>query len=175
MNRKIIWMQVAAIAVICVFILQDSAWAADAASSSGYLSGYENPDPKPSPVSWWSTLAYLLSLLVIFGFVVVMAYFAARFVGGHFGKSVSRHGGRLLVSLPLGPKSSAVVVEIAGRTFLLVVTETSVSMLAEITDPGEIEALQRESAILPQQQTEGTMFTSQLGTLADFVSRFRKS
>ncbi len=168
------WMQVTALAVICVFILQDSAWAADAASSSGYLSGYENPDPRPSPVSWWSTLAYLLSLLVIFGFVVVMAYFVARFVGGHFGKSVSRHGGRLLVSLPLGPKSSAAVVEIAGRTFLLGVTESNVSMLAEITDPREIEALERESAILPQ-QAEGTMFTSQLGALADFVSRFRKS
>lgn len=168
------WMQVTALAVICVFILQDSAWAADAASSSGYLSGYENPDPRPSPVSWWSTLAYLLSLLVIFGFVVVMAYFVARFVGGHFGKSVSRHGGRLLVSLPLGPKSSVAVVEIAGRTFLLGVTESNVSMLAEITDPREIEALERESAILPQ-QAEGTMFTSQLGALADFVSRFRKS
>ena len=168
------WMQVTALAVICVFILQDSAWAADAASSSGYLSGYENPDPRPSPVSWWSTLAYLLSLLVIFGFVVVMAYFAARFIGGHFGKSVSRHGGRLLVSLPLGPKSSAAIVEIAGRTFLLGVTESNVSMLAEITDPQEIEALERESAMLPQQEA-GTMFTSQLGALADFVSRFRKS
>ena len=168
------WMQVTALAVICVFILQDSAWAADAASSSGYLSGYENPDPRPSPVSWWSTLAYLLSLLVIFGFVVVMAYFVARFVGGHFGKSVSRHGGRLLVSLPLGPKSSAAIVEIAGRTFLLGVTESNVSMLAEITDPQEIESLERESALLPQ-QAEGTMFTSQLGALADFVSRFRKS
>ena len=168
------WMQVTALAVICVFILQDSAWAADAASSSGYLSGYENPDPRPSPVSWWSTLAYLLSLLVIFGFVVVMAYFVARFVGGHFGKSVSRHGGRLLVSLPLGPKSSAAIVEIAGRTFLLGVTESNVSMLAEITDPQEIEALERESAMLPQQEA-GTMFTSQLGALADFVSRFRKS
>ena len=168
------WMQVTALAVICVFILQDSAWAADAASSSGYLSGYENPDPRPSPVSWWSTLAYLLSLLVIFGFVVVMAYFVARFVGGHFGKSVSRHGGRLLVSLPLGPKSSAAVVEIAGRTFLLGVTESNVSMLAEITDPREIEALERESALRPE-QAEGTMFTSQRGALADFVSRVRKS
>ena len=103
-----------------------------------------------------------------------MAYFVARFVGGHFGKSVSRHGGRLLVSLPLGPKSSAAVVEIAGRTFLLGVTESNVSMLAEITDPREIESLERESALLPQ-QAEGTMFTSQLGALADFVSRFRKS
>ena len=167
------WMQVTALAVICVFILQDSAWAADAASSSGYLSGYENPDPRPSPVSWWSTLAYLLSLLVIFGFVVVMAYFVARFVGGHFGKSVSRHGGRLLVSLPLGPKSSAAVVEIAGRTFLLGVTEQNVSLLAEITDREEIEALERTSAALPE-RWEGSLFSSQLGALSDFVSRFRK-
>ncbi|MCI6285144.1 flagellar biosynthetic protein FliO [Selenomonas sp.] len=175
MNKKRM-LEVAAVAALCgfsLFVLPDAGWAADAAGSSGYLSGYENPDPRPSPVSWWSTLAYLVSLLVIFGFVVAMAYFAARFLGGHFGKNVSRHGGRLLVQLPLGPKSSACVVEIAGRTFLLGVTEANVSLLAEITDPGEIEALERVSATLPA-RPDGTLFNTQLGALADFVSRFRK-
>ncbi|WP_294157260.1 flagellar biosynthetic protein FliO [uncultured Selenomonas sp.] len=178
MNKKRM-LEVAAVAALCgfsLFVLPDTGWAADAAGSSGYLSGYENPDPRPSPVSWWSTLAYFASLLVIFGFVVVMAYFAARFLGGHFGKSVSRHGGRLLVQLPLGPKSSACVVEMAGRTFLLGVTEASVTMLAEITDPEEVEALERASATMPlrPEKDVGTLFTSQLGTLADFVARFRK-
>ena len=178
MNKKRM-LEVAAVAALCgfsLFVLPDTGWAADAAGSSGYLSGYENPDPRPSPVSWWSTLSYFASLLVIFGFVVVMAYFAARFLGGHFGKSVSRHGGRLLVQLPLGPKSSACVVEMAGRTFLLGVTEASVTMLAEITDPGEVEALERASATMPlrPEKDVGTLFTSQLGTLADFVARFRK-
>ena len=46
-------------------------------------------------------------------------------------------------------------------------------MLAEITDPGEIEALERVSATLPT-RPDGTLFNTQLGTLADFVSRFRK-
>ena len=175
MKKKDVF-RVAAVAALCsfsLFVLQDAGWAAEAAGSSGYLSGYETPDPKPSPVSWWSTLAYLLSLLVIFGFVVAMAYFAARFLGGHFGKAVSRHGGRLLVQLPLGPKSSVCVVEIAGKTFLLGVTEAQVSLLAEITDAEEIEALERASAALPAKM-DGMMFSSQMGTLADFVSRFRK-
>ena len=86
---------------------------------------------------------------------------------------MSRHGGRLLVQLPLGPKSSACVVEIAGRTFLLGVTEANISMLAEITDPGEIEALERASATLPT-RPDGALFNTQIGALADFVSRFRK-
>ncbi len=46
----------------------------------GYLSGYEEVEPKPTAVSWWSTLAYLLSLVAVFAVVVVMAYFTAKFI-----------------------------------------------------------------------------------------------
>ena len=63
--------------------------------------------------------------------------------------------------------------ELAGRTFLLGVTEQNVSLLAEITDREEIEALERTSAALPE-RWEGSLFSSQLGALSDFVSRFRK-
>ena len=73
--------------VLCILILVFSvlspdclAAAADTAGSGGgYLSGYENTDPKPSQMSWWSTLAYLVSLVAVFAFVVVMAYFASKF------------------------------------------------------------------------------------------------
>ena len=43
-----------------------------------YLSNYEEVEPKPTAVSWWSTLAYLLSLVAVFAVVVVMAYFTAN-------------------------------------------------------------------------------------------------
>ena len=161
------WMAV--LAAICIFILPGIG----AAAGSGYLAGYENADPQPSAVSWWSTLAYLLSLLVIFAFVLAMAYLAAKVLGGKFARTSSKGGGRLLLQLPLGPKSSACVVELAGRTFLLGVTEQNVSLLAEITDREEIEALERTSAALPE-RWEVSLFSSQLGSLSDFVSRFRK-
>ena len=63
----------AVFAAICFFVLPTVGLAADGGSSSGYLAGYENADPKPTAVSWWSTLAYLLSLLVIFAFVLAKA------------------------------------------------------------------------------------------------------
>ncbi len=56
----------------------------------GYLSGYEEVEPKPTAVSWWSTLAYLLSLVAVFAVVVVMAYFTAKFIGGRFNAYVDR-------------------------------------------------------------------------------------
>ena len=44
---------------------------------------------------------------------------------------------------------------------------------AEIKDREEIEALERASAVLPE-KLDGTLFSSQLGALSDFVARFRK-
>ncbi|MBR4695284.1 MAG: flagellar biosynthetic protein FliO [Selenomonadaceae bacterium] len=151
-------------------------WAADeAAPSGGYLSGYENVDPNPSPVSWWSTLAYLISLLAIFAFVVVLAYFAARFMGGHFSSSLSGNGGRLLESLPLGPKMSVCLVEMADRVFLLGVTEHNITLLSEITDEEEIERLRRQSLT---HAVDMGMFSQQFGALSEFVQKvpplFRK-
>ena len=172
MNKRILLL--AALVAICLLVLPDAGWAADTASSSGYLSGYETQDPHPTAISWWSTLAYFLSILVIFAFVVGMAYLAARFLGGHFGRSAAQAGGRVLVQLPLGPKSSISAVEIAGKVLLLGVTEANVSLLTEVKDPDEIEALERASTTLPQRMGT-TMFSSQLGTLADIAARFRKS
>ena len=68
----------AAVLFLAVFawgILPSVGLAADGSASGGYLSSYDNADPRPSQVSWWSTLAYLVSLFAVFAFVVVMALF----------------------------------------------------------------------------------------------------
>ena len=111
------------------------------AGSGGYLSGYENADPRPSQLSWWSTLAYLVSLFAVFAFVVVMAYFASKFLSGHFAKAAAGNGGRILANLALGPNRSVCVVELADRVFMLGVTEHSITLLREVTDAEEIERL----------------------------------
>ena len=58
-------------------------------AAGGYLAGYENADPKPATVSWWSTIAYLVSLFAVFAFVVAMAYLASRYLGGHFARAAA--------------------------------------------------------------------------------------
>jgi flagellar protein FliO/FliZ len=144
-------------------------WAApDAASSGGYLSGYENTDPRPSQLSWWSTLAYLLSLLAVFAFVAVMAYFASKFLSGRFAQSSSGAGGRILEHLPLGPNRSVCVVELADRVFMLGVTEHSITLLREITDPEEIERLHRQMlGKLPAD----SVFSQQLRSIEQLTKR----
>ncbi|MDY4696596.1 FliO/MopB family protein [Selenomonas montiformis] len=160
---------------LLLLLMVDPALAADTAASGGYLAGYENADPRPSSISWWSTIAYLVSLFAIFAFVVGLAYFAARFLGGHFARQKMGYGGAILSHLPLGPNRSVCAVEMAGRVFLLGVTEHSITLLSEITDPEEIDRLRREGRSGPPVPE---MFSQQFGTLSELVRKvpplFRK-
>lgn len=144
-----------------------SAFAAEA--GGGYLSGYVEADPRPSAVSWWSTLAYLFSLLAAFIFVAAMAYLASRFLSGRFGKGGAGEGGRILAHLPLGPNRSVCVVELAERVFMLGVTEHAITLLREITDKGEIERLHRRD--LGSQGGVGDLFSAQSGSFEQFARR----
>ena len=158
-----------------LLVLAEPALAADEAAKGGYLAGYENTDPRPAPISWWSTIAYLVSLFAIFVFVVGLAYFAARFLGGKFAQQKLGYGGRILSHLPLGPNRSVCVIEMSGRVFMLGVTEHSITLLTEITDPDEIDRLHREDLAFGKMPD---MFSQQFGTLAGLVQKvpplFRK-
>lgn len=141
--------------------------AADASNAGGYLAGYENTDPKPSQMSWWSTLAYLISLFAVFAFVIVMAYFASKFLSGKFGKTMTGSGGMILEHLPLGPNRSVCVVELAGHVLMLGVTEHQITLLGEINDEGEIERLHRNAVAQPFDDS----FTNQMGLIGQFAKR----
>ena len=131
-----------------------------------YLSEYENVNPQPTGISWWSTLAYLASLLAVFAVVVVMAYFAAKFIGGRFNSArMAAGGGKILENLPLGPNRSVCVVEIAGRVFLLGVTDGSITLLGEITDSGMIEHLHEQSL------AASDIFYQDFGSVSDLVKK----
>jgi flagellar protein FliO/FliZ len=156
----------------CLYFADSSIVSAaeDAASTGGYLSGYQDVDPHPTQTSWWSTLAYLVSLLVVFMFVLVMAYLASRFLGGRFAKATVEGSGKILENLPLGPNRSVCVVELAGKVVMLGVTEQSITLLQEITDPQQIETLRsKEGQQLPVEGFE-QVFAEQFKSL-DKISR----
>ena len=71
-------------------------------------------------------------------------------------------------------KLSVCIVEMAGRVFLLGVTEQNIRLLAEITDEEEIERLHRRSLASPLSGD----FREQFSGLSDLVQRipplFRK-
>jgi flagellar protein FliO/FliZ len=161
-----------AVGLFVFFVLPPLGFA-DGTTSGGYLSGYENADPKPTQVSWFSTLAYIVSLIAVFAFVVVMAYFASRFLSQKFGQHLSNGGGSILENLALGPNRSVCVVEMADRVFLLGVTEHTITLLSEINDAEEIKRLHRVS--LQHESTsflqdEG-VFDNQLGALEQLAKR----
>ena len=58
--------------------------------------------------------------------------------------------------------------ELAERVFVLGVTEHSITLLREITDPEEIERLHR-SSLAPSGGVD--IFSSQMGTLEQFAKR----
>ena len=174
MERKRIFLA-CFVGMLIFLLVTEPALAADEAAKGGYLAGYENSDPRPTSISWWSTIAYLVSLFAIFVFVVGLAYFAARFIGGKFAQQKLGYGGRILSHLPLGPNRSVCVIEMSGRVFMLGVTEHSITLLSEITDPDEIDRLHREDLAFGKMPD---MFSQQFGSLAELVQKvpplFRK-
>ena len=141
-------------------------------TGGGYLAGYEEADPRPSAVSWWSTVAYVVSLFAVFAFVVLLAYIVARAFGKQSMQRLAARGGQVYLQLPLGPNRSVCVVELFGRVFVLGVTDTNIRLITEIDDPETVEGI-RTSAPL-----EGGVFQEQFGSLSDFVQKipplFRK-
>ncbi|MBO4401164.1 MAG: flagellar biosynthetic protein FliO [Selenomonadaceae bacterium] len=156
--------------LIFALILSFDAGTAEAVGG-GYLSGYEEVEPKPTAVSWWSTLAYLLSLLAVFAVVVVMAYFTAKFIGGRFNARMSTGGGRVLENLPLAPNRSVCIVEMAGRVFLLGVGE-NITFLDEITDEETIRSLREKN------RAANDIFYNDFGSVSELIQKippiFRK-
>ncbi|MBR1396459.1 MAG: flagellar biosynthetic protein FliO [Selenomonadaceae bacterium] len=161
-NRKI-YLFFAFILVVITFL---NAGQVTAEAAGGYLAGYEDVEPKPAGVSWWSTIAYILSLLAVFAVVFFMAYFAAKFLGGRFNARIPGHGGRVLENLPLGANRSVCIIEMADRVFLLGVTDQSITLLTEVLDPEEIERLRNQANFF-----SSDMFSQEFGSLSSLVQK----
>ena len=141
-------------------------------TGGGYLAGYEEADPRPSAVSWWSTVAYVVSLFAVFAFVVVLAYFVARAFGKSSMRTLAARGGQVHLQMPLGPNRSVCVVELYGRIFVLGVTDAGIRLIAESDDPETLEEIRSSTP------PGSGVFQEQFGSLSDFVQKipplFRK-
>ena len=165
MRGKVVILPILVVGVVVLMILADSDLVQAAESAGGYLAGYEETDPRPTPVSWWSTIAYLVSLFAVFAIVIVLAYFATRAFGSKAMGKLAAQGGRIHLQLPLGPNRSACVVEVLGRVFLLGVTEHNITLLAEFESSDELAEFMVRNA------GDDTMFSNQFGSLSDIVQK----
>lgn len=81
----------------------------------------------------------ILSMLVAFAGILVLAYFTTRLMGKRLpGGSPCAGQMKVLDRLPLGQDKALLIVQVAGRTLLLGVAAHAVSLLCTL-DAGEIE------------------------------------
>ena len=141
-----------------------------AAPAGGYLQ-YQEP-PKTS-VSIWSTLAYVLTLLIVFVAVVGLAYLTSRFLAQRFTSVIGRDSkAAVLGTLALAPNRSIHLVEMSGRFFWIGVTEHSMTVLYELTDEAEILRLKESRATVTAPVSFQKAISSQMDALRQMREKF---
>src|SRR3954467_7847110 len=83
----------------------------------------------------------LVTALVVLGAVCIAAFVLVRVVGGLLatGRSRGAHLLDVVARLPLEPRRSLYIVEVAGKTLLVGTSEMGLSVLSEL-DGGELRA-----------------------------------
>lgn len=172
MRIKGVVLPILVVVVLVLMMLADTSLSIVEANG-GYLAGYEETDPRPATVSLWSTVAYLVSLFLVFAVVVGLAYFTARTFGNKAMRRLAAQGGRVHLQLPLGNNRSVCVVEVLGRVFVLGVTDNNITLISEIDDPDLLAEI-----IASEGRDNFGTFPHQLGSLSDIVQKippiFRK-
>ncbi|HHX51437.1 MAG TPA: flagellar biosynthetic protein FliO [Clostridia bacterium] len=90
----------------------------------------------------WEFWKALLRLAIFLPLVIGLAYWSIRFgatKGGYL--TAASKNMRLMERLSLGPKTGLCIVQVAGRYYLLGVTEREVTFLQELTDYTESEPI----------------------------------
>ena len=141
-----------------------------AAEPTGEYLQYQ--DVKPAAYSsGLSMITYIFSLLVTFGLVIGLAYFASRYMGVKMGKAAVNGHQKILDTLPLGTNRAVYIVEIAGKCLVLGVTDHAINVLQEITDSREIQNLKATPLSEPDNQFE-KVFQRQLASLQRLSPKF---
>jgi flagellar protein FliO/FliZ len=137
------------------------------AAPPGYL---QYQEPARAGSSTVGTIAYVFSLVVMFLGVIVLAYLASRFIAAKMGGIGQSPGSSIHMTLALGPNRNIHLVEMAGRFFVVGVTEQSIRLLFEIDSPDQI-ALIRDSTSTAKPSFEEAL-GSQLSALKQIRERF---
>ena len=115
----------------------------DNATNSGYLE-YKEP-VLLGTTSVYSTFLYVVSLILVFAFVLLSAYFVSRFLGNKMGSYSKANTGKNIVGMiPFDQNKKIVFLQVNDSLLLLGVTENNISLLQEITRSEDIERIKKE-------------------------------
>ena len=134
-------------------------------TTPGYLQ-YQEP-AKATAGSTVGTLAYVLSLVVLFIGVIVLAYLTSRFIAAKMGGIGQSAGSSIHMTLALGPNRNIHLVEMAGRFFVVGATEHTIQMLFEIDSAEEIARIRQTV------QTTSPSFEAALGSQISALKQIR--
>ena len=121
--------------------------ATETPATPGYLQYQEQA--KAASGSTMGTLAYVLSLIILFIGVIALAYLTSRFIAAKMGGIGQSAGSSIHMTLALGPNRNIHLVEMAGRFFVVGATEQSIQLLFEVDSPEQIEAIRNSAKTSP--------------------------
>lgn len=166
MTKSYTWFVVAVVVFVVIAVGVIPVYAS---GQSGEYLNYQ--EPKSSGSSWLSSLAYVITLVVIFLLVIGLAYFTSRFLGQKMGKVTAGADTRIVLTLPLGPNRALHVVEIAGKFLVLGVTDHSINLIQEITSEDQIIKLQLLKPVMSDNHFD-TIFQRHLASLQHMTDKF---
>jgi flagellar protein FliO/FliZ len=142
-----------------------------AATSQAPTPGYlQYQEPPKTGTSTMGTIAYVITLLLMFLAIIGFAYFTSRFVASRASRLGQTGDSRIHMTLPMAPNRNLHLVEMAGRYFVVGVTEQSIQLLFQFENPEEV------LPYLTQRQNQATsfedVFARQLNALKDLRSSF---
>lgn len=103
--------------------------------------GFEDKDFGPQ-VEEESVIWMIFKTLIVLGLFVGGFYMFYKFVTQKAGLQVSGHEAIKIMSMvPVGPNRTLQLIDVAGRVYLLGISESGISMLTEIKDKEEIDRI----------------------------------
>ncbi|MEA2062230.1 MAG: flagellar biosynthetic protein FliO [Gemmatimonadota bacterium] len=117
-------------------------------------------------ISWFSVIGWILAVI---GILILFLYLLKRFLQQPLGLASGVGNYEVLKTFPLGPRKSLCLVRVCGRLFLLGMTESSITRIAEYSDPEESAEIL--SQLSDQGKEQGTQFSA---IYQNLLGRFKK-
>ena len=150
-----------------ILLAAEPGTATSQSSPNTYLQYQESPKTGTSTMS---TVAYVITLLLMFLAIIGFAYFASRFVASRAGRLGQMGDSRIHITLPVAPNRNLHLVELAGKFFIVGVTEHSIQLLFQFENIDEVKPY-----LITQQSNNVSfedVFARQLNALKDLRSSF---
>lgn len=144
-RKRFPWLWLVIIAFLLVFLAAPALAAGETENlqdQSVNLPEYQPPQVDAGPSMFWLFIRLLLSLLLIIG----LTYFGIKVLGKQWGRKSAGTWINILDQMALGQNKGIFITEVAGKVFVLGVTDHSISKLLEIDDQEFIRQMKENPA-----------------------------